>query len=212
MAPKVLEILTLILFFVFNTESRTSLKTRRKMFRKTIRNYKIKLRSKKEYQYRFEIFSKNLKIIEGSNESTTDSGAFLIGSNGNIPYNPNSGSQNTYDLCVNYLAFLSEKEFKNMYLVSYREMFNDPNLSRQRKEYEHTFEYFKENFGVEAPNEAKGCFDSKTIRKNNIETEANAKQDNEGQNNQVSGQDKANSLNESNDEQGKNNFYFIIFI
>ena len=142
----------LIAFFLplilLHSNSCLTKKQAHSLFRAFLFNHKTRFGSKKEYDYRFDVFFKNLQSIEKENlEPTLDSkNRPMLG----MSLHPKSKAKGTihasYERAVNKFSLLTDKEFRNLYLMPYRALYGNKEYLAKRKQKIHSFEYFKTNY------------------------------------------------------------------
>lgn len=118
----------------------------KRLFQMTLKQTGTVMSSTKEFNYRFKIFLQNLKKIETQVlEPKLDSkGRPLIGFSLSGSDKSKGVANSTYEKAVNKFSFLTDKEFRNLYLMKPDVIFKDKKYLQKRNDPTHTFEYFKE--------------------------------------------------------------------
>jgi len=139
---------TLILMILTHIYQSISLEEATKLFRATLKQSVIKIKSSKEYEYRFKVFYQNLKEIENQKlEPKLDrKGRPLIGFSRSSVDNSKGAINSTYEKAVNKFSFLTDREFQNLFLMSHDVLFKNKKYLEQRIDPKYSFEEFKEYY------------------------------------------------------------------
>ena len=115
-----------------------------KLFNTTFKDSIVQIKSKREYEYRFKVFYENLLEIESQSlEPKLDhKGRPLIGFSRSSEDKSKGDTNATFEKAVNKFSFLTDKEFENMYLMSYDALFKNQKYLQQRQNPTFTFSEF----------------------------------------------------------------------
>jgi hypothetical protein len=141
MQLKIFLVMTLVLHHITNIKKQEA----HKIFKAFLQKQNTYIKSKNEYDYRFNVFLHNLKEIEKESYAPKldDKGRPLIGLSFDATSKAKGDVFTSYEREVNKFSILTDKEFANLYLMSYDTLYGDRTFLQKRKQRKYTFGYFK---------------------------------------------------------------------